>query len=179
MAYKTKRTTALILCFGCISLTNIQQIEAGALNKPNLQPCTVIQTVEADNVLPIVDVAMQEDIEKEMLAWTVQQEVGGLSETAAKMTIDCIYNRVDSERFPNTLTEVLTVDQFNGVTNYYSRKNVPNAITKECVNSVDEYRGISNGAVYFCSYNDLTGNAKAWFDSLVFVTEVDGIRFYK
>lgn len=174
-----KRTTALILCLSCFTATNIQQIEVAALNKPILQSCALEHSIETDNLAPVVDVTTQEDIEKEMLAWTVQQEVGGLSETAAKMVVDCVYNRVDSEKFPNTLTEVLTVDQFNGVTNYYSRKNVPDAITRECVNSVNEYRGISNGAVYFCSYNDLTGNAKAWFDSLFFVTEVDGIRFYK
>lgn len=173
-----KRTTALILCLSCFASTNIQQIEAAALNKPTLQPCTVIQTVEIDNVLPIVDVAMQEDIEKELLAWTVQQEVGGLSEAAAKMVVDCIYNRMDSEKFPNTLTEVLTVDQFNGVENYYTRKNAPTNTTWECVNTIGEYRGISNGAVYFCSYNDLTGNAKAWFDSFVFIAEIDGVRFY-
>lgn len=169
---------AITLCFYFFFVFT-KDIEAAALNKPVFHPCTVIQTIEADNVLPIVDVAMQEDIEKEMLAWTVQQEVGGLSETAAKMVVDCVYNRVDSEKFPNTLSEVLTADQFNGVENYYSRKNVPNAITKECVNSVNEYRGISNGAVYFCSYNDLTGNAKIWFDNLEFITEIDGVRFYR
>ena len=174
-----KRTIAVVLSFSCFTLMNVQQIEVAALNKPILQSCALEHSIEIDNLTPVVDVVTQEDIEKEMLAWTVQQEVGGLSETAAKMVVDCIYNRMESDKFPNTLMEVLTADQFNGVTNYYTCKNAPTYITRECVNSVNEYRGISNGAVYFCSYNDLTGNAKAWFDSLVFVTEVDGIRFYK
>lgn len=174
-----KRTIAVVLSFSCFTLTNVQQIEVAALNKPILQSCAFEHSIEIDNLTPIVDVTTQEDVEKEMLAWTVQQEVGGLSETATKMVVDCVYNRMDNEKFPNTLTEVLTADQFNGVTNYYSRENVPNAITKECVNSVNEYRGISNGALYFCSYNDLTGSAKAWFDSLELVAEADGMRFYR
>ena len=176
---RLKRTTALILCLSCFMATNIQQIEVAALNKPILQSCAFEHSIEIDNLTPIVDVTTQEDIEKEMLAWTVQQEVGGLSETAAKMVVDCVYNRVDSEKFPNTLTEVLTVDQFNGVTNYYSRKNVPSNTTWECIETVEEYRGISNDALYFCSYNDLEGSAKAWFDSLELVARADGMRFYK
>ncbi len=174
-----KKIISLILSLSCFTATNIQQVEVAALNKPILQSCALEHSIEIDSLAPVVDVTTQEDIEKEMLAWTVQQEVGGLSETAAKMVVDCVYNRVDSEKFPDTLSEVLTTDQFNGVENYYSRKNAPTYITRECVNSVNEYRGISNGAVYFCSYNDLTGNAKAWFDSLVFIAEIDGVRFYR
>lgn len=174
-----KRIISLILSFSCFTLTNVQQIEVAALNKPILKSCAIEHSIEIDNLTPIVDVTTQEDIEKEMLAWTVQQEVGGLSETAAKMVVDCVYNRVDSEKFPNTLTKVLTVDQFNGVTNYHTRKNVPSNTTWECIETVEEYRGISNDALYFCSYNDLEGSAKAWFDSLSFVAEVDGVRFYK
>lgn len=174
-----KRTTALILCLSCFTATNIQQVEVAVLNKPILQSCALEHSIEIDNLTPVVDVTTQKDVEKEMLAWTVQQEVGGLSEMAAEMVVDCAYNRVDNEKFPNTLTEVLTADQFNGVTNYYSRKNVPSNTTWECINAVEEYRGISNGALYFCSYDDLTGSDRVWFDSLDFLVEVDGMRFYR
>lgn len=143
----------------------------------HLEPVQM-QTVSNPNAL--VEHLEQKDAYKEMLAWTVQQEVGGLhSIEATKAVIDVVYNRLESSEYPDTIPEVLTPDQFNGVTNYYTRTNPPDEMVYSAIDSIEIYRGISNGALYFCSYDDLDGQAKEWFDSLTVTNEIDGVRFYK
>ncbi len=127
---------------------------------------------------PVVSRVYRSDSDRELLAWTVQQEVGGLhNPQATAAVVDVIYNRLDDPRFPDTLSEVLTPDQFNGVSNYVTRTNAPDEITYGAIDHAT--RGASNGALYFCDYDDLNADCSAWFDSLTLTMEVDGIRFYK
>lgn len=143
----------------------------------HLEPVQM-QTVSEPNAL--VEHLQQGDAYREMLAWTVQQEVGGLDNLEATETvIDVVYNRLESSEYPDTIPEILTLDQFNGVSNYYTRTNPPDEMVYTAIDSINTYRGVSNGALYFCSYDDLDGQAKEWFDSLTLTTEIDGVRFYK
>lgn len=139
-----------------------------------------VQMQAVNNPETLTEHLKQEDAYKEMLAWTVQQEVGGLhSLEATEAVIDVVYNRLESPEYPDTIPEVLTPDQFNGVSNYYTRTNPPDETVYTAIDSIGTYRGISNSAFYFCSYDDLDGQAKEWFDSLTLTTEIDGVRFYR
>lgn len=129
---------------------------------------------EPEPAAPIVERYDQVTSDLELLAYTVQQEVGGLhNEEATAAVVDVIYNRGDN------LREILTPEQFNGATNYITRKHPPDKLTWKVILHREQYRGIIGGARYFCSYDDLTGKAKNWFDSLEMTRQIGGMRFYR
>lgn len=120
----------------------------------------------------------QIDEDTELLAYTVQQEVGGLhDERATAAVVDVIYNRAEAQQC--RLKDIITPEQFNGAYNYYTRKHPPDDLTWQVILHREQYRGITNGAKYFCSYDDLTGSAKQWFDSLQMTCQIDNMRFYR
>lgn len=125
-------------------------------------------------VAPIVERLDQVTSDIELLAYTVQQEVGGLhNEKATAAVVNVIYNRGDN------LWEILTPDQFNGATNYVTRQHPPDELTWRVILHREQYRGITNGAKYFCSYDDLNGDAKNWFDGLEMTLQIGSMRFYR
>lgn len=120
------------------------------------------------------------DESNEKLKWTVEGEVGGLNDVeVAQCIIDVAYNRLDSGQFGSNMDEILSVKQFNGVNNYYTKRNKPSKRVVEAMSDIKGARGKAKGALYFCSYDDLSSSSKKWFDSLEFICEIKGMRFYK
>lgn len=70
-----------------------------------------------------VDIGYTEDQEEywdalELLAVTMKAEAGNQSELGRRLVIDCILNRVESEKWPNTIEEVVyQKGQFSVVSN--------------------------------------------------------------
>ena len=120
--------------------------------------------------------------ELDMLECVVHRETDG-SKKHRKIIAEVVLNRVKSERFPNSVREVLTAPrQFSTISNYYTKKRPPDQITKDAVYEVLIGEGIGNskGATYF--YDPVYANPKsgAWFESdLTFCFALEGHRFFK
>ena len=87
-----------------------------------------------------------------MLGYIVQQEAGGYGLQHKQAIVQVVLNRVRSEDFPDTIYGVLTqANQFSSLSNWYSRRNPPDAVTLEAVESVlgGEYIDVTNGATFF------------------------------
>lgn len=121
------------------------------------------------------------DEEAEMMAWIVQQEVGGGSLRHKQAVAEVIVNRVRSSRFPNTITEVLLAPgQFCSVTNWYQRVNMPDADTFRAVRQVlaGTAAPVAGGAVFFYAPRWTGAKTAAWFESLPLTLELEGHRFF-
>jgi len=70
--------------------------------------------------------------------------------TGRTLVADVVINRVVSDIFPNTITEVINdPGQFDPVDNKYIKYAVPTHESKEAVVNALNGRGTSNGALYF------------------------------
>lgn len=96
---------------------------------------------------------------------TIKNEVGDLSETYQKLITEIIYNRIVSDKFPNTVEEVLyQKNQFCGIENWYnSNTEIPNSIS-EIVKEVFTKENPSHNAVYY--YNPALSETESiiWFE---------------
>ena len=131
------------------------------------------------DAIPTVPYTLQE---KEMLGYIVQQEAGGYGLQHKQAIVQVVLNRVRSEDFPDTIYGVLTqANQFSSLSNWYSRRNPPDAVTLEAVESVlgGEYIDVTNGATFFYAPR-WAGGAAGWFESsLQYLFTLDGHRFFK
>lgn len=75
--------------------------------QPPLQVCEVIQPVTSSTqvVEPNYDIYTEEEIE--LIALVTMAEAEGESEYGKRLVIDTILNRVESEHFPDTVSEVV------------------------------------------------------------------------
>ena len=117
-----------------------------------------------------------------MLGYIVQQEAGGYGLQHKQAIVQVVLNRVRSEDFPDTIYGVLTqANQFSSLSNWYSRRNPPDAVTLEAVESVlgGEYIDVTDGATFFYAPR-WAGGAAGWFESsLQYLFTLDGHRFFK
>lgn len=120
--------------------------------------------------------------EMEMLAKLVMAEVGYCSMPCKEAVVACIFNRVKSDKFPDTITEVITqksgnVYQFSPLGDGRYEKMEPTEEVYQAINNVttskeDKY----NGVLYFES----CANADNWHSrNLTYLFTYDGVRFYK
>lgn len=117
-----------------------------------------------------------------MMCYVLQSEVGGCSDASKIAVANVIINRVKSDRFPNTLSGVLTqANQFTAIYNYYNRTNAPTQNTIECAKRAlsGEGAAASNGATYYYAPKYCGGASASWFESLTFCMELEGQRFFK
>ncbi len=120
------------------------------------------------------------DEELQMFYYVVEGEAGGCSDKAKLAVANVIINRVQSSKFANTLTGVLTAKgQFTAIKNYYNKSRTPTSSTKDCVKRALAGEDNSNGAIYFYSKRYCSQSTANWFESLTFCLEVDGQRFFK
>lgn len=122
------------------------------------------------------------DEELTMMCYVLQSEVGGCSDASKIAVANVIINRVKSDRFPNTLSGVLTqANQFTAIYNYYNRTNAPTQNTIECAKRAlsGEGAAASNGATYYYAPKYCGGASASWFESLTFCMELEGQRFFK
>lgn len=137
------------------------------------------QTVGASDAIPTVPYTLQE---KEMLGYIVQQEAGGYGLQHKQAIVQVVLNRVRSDDFPDTIYGVLTQpNQFASLSNWYSRRNPPDAVTLQAVETVlgGEYIDVTEGATFFYA-PQWAGSASSWFEnSLCYLFTLDGHRFFK
>ncbi len=126
----------------------------------------------------VVDFTPQEF---EMLAAVIEHEVGNCSEQSKIAVANVILNRVRSDRFPDTIYEVLTEsDQFTAVFSYYDGSVTPSENTRECALRALSGEDNTNGAVYYYAPQYCSDpNTISWFESMTLCLEIDGQRYFK
>lgn len=123
--------------------------------------------------------------EMEALLRIVEAEAGSEDEEGRLLVANVVLNRVMSDRFPNTVTEVVFqrtggVTQFSPVASgsYYKVH-----ISEETISAVGRAlmgEDISQGALYFASRKHADSGKMRWFDSkLTFLFEHGGHEFFK
>lgn len=121
------------------------------------------------------------DTEISMIEHVVMNEVGYCSEESIIAVTNIIFNRVNDERFPDTVSEVLHQEnQFTAIQNYYNVRLASTEQVKEIVQGVLNGEDNSMGALYYYApkytKNQRTVN---WFESLEFLFELEGQRYFK
>lgn len=100
-----------------------------------------------------------------MIEATIQHEVGNFSETYQTLIAELIYNRLQSDEFPDTVKEVLYQEnQFCGIENWYNPNTEINEVTKEIVKSVFSKDTTSHDAVYYYNPELSADYAIEWFE---------------
>lgn len=125
------------------------------------------------------------DEELEVLLRIVEAEAGSEDEDGRLLVANVVLNRVGSDKFPSTITDVVFqrndgVTQFSPVSSgsYYRVK-----ISDETVSAVSRAlngEDISQGALYFVSRKRADSSKMRWFDtSLTFLFQHGGHEFFK
>lgn len=109
----------------------------------------------------------QEDYEN--LLRIVEAEASGEDETGKLLVANVVLNRVESEDFPDTVTEVI-FQQNNGVTQFSPVANGrfwTVEISEETISAVNralEGEDVSQGALYFAARKHANQKSMRWFD---------------
>ena len=125
------------------------------------------------------------DEELEVLLRIVEAEAGSEDEDGRLLVANVVLNRVESDKFPSTITDVVFqrnngVTQFSPVSSgrYYKVK-----ISEETIAAVGRAlkgENISQGALYFASRKRASSSKMRWFDTkLTFLFEHGGHEFFK
>ena len=123
--------------------------------------------------------------EWDVLCRIVEAEAGGEDENGKLLVANVILNRVNSSKFPDTVSAVVFqkekgVTQFSPISNgrYYSVK-----VSEETMNAVERAmkgEDISQGALYFAAREYADSERMKWFDeNLTFLFEHCGHEFFK
>lgn len=125
------------------------------------------------------------DEELEALLRIVEAEAGGEDEDGRLLVANVVLNRVNSELFPDTVSEVVfqkegAVAQFSPA---YSGKYYRVEVSETTVNAVGRAlmgEDISQGALYFVARRRADRGSLKWFDEkLEFLFEHGGHEFFK
>lgn len=126
-----------------------------------------------------------EEEELEILQRIVEAEAGNEDEDGKLLVANVVLNRVDSDRFPETVTEVV-FQQSKGVTQFSpvaSGRIYTVEISEETVAAVERAlagEDISQGALYFAARKYASSSKMRWFDEkLTFLFRHGGHEFYK
>ena len=137
-----------------------------------------VSSLPVENYIPYV---LNKE-EYDLLCWCVEGEAHGKSFEHRCIITQVIFNRVFSDRFPNTVKQVLlSPNQFSPMV-WYSASYVDQFVTpltREAVNAVmnAQVDDLSQGALYFC--NPKIAGSVDWFDNcLVTLFEFEEHRFY-
>lgn len=120
----------------------------------------------------------------EVLLRIVEAEAGGEDEDGKLLVANVVLNRMNHERFPNTVSEVV-FQQSNGTTQFspvasgrFYRVN----ISEETVAAVERAlsgEDLSQGAIYFAARRYANTDKMRWFDSkLTFLFSHGGHEFF-
>lgn len=158
--------------FSNINVECDSEIIAG--NQPHLQ----IQSMEREGIV------LAEE-EKMILYKIVEAEAGGEDRTGKILVANVVLNRLENEKFPNTIEGVVFqreggVAQFSPVANGKYEKAVPKEETIEAVEAALRGEDYSEGALYFMARKYADAENVKWFDTgLDKVLEHGGHEFYK
>ena len=193
----------LLFLFGFLCISGIEQNRDTAVLTWEIRPdqtvfaekkisCLGIMKTAASgqrivdyNVLTRVSRYTFSNEELEVLKRIVEAEAGGEDEEGKLLVANVVINRVKSEEFPDTISEVV-FQRGNGVTQfspiatgrYYSVE-----ISDETCAAVEralEGEDISKGALYFVARKYAEDDRIQWFDeNLTFLFEYGGHEFFR
>lgn len=131
-------------------------------------PIETIVTIEPRIIKDIISETTYDkftDDEIHLIEVTVQHEVGNFSETYQTLIAELIYNRLESDQFPDTIKEVLYQEgQFCGIEDWYSSDVIVDDTTKDIVKSVFSKETTSHDAVYYYNPELSADYAIEWFE---------------
>ena len=126
-----------------------------------------------------------EETDLDVLLRIVESEAGNEDEDGRLLVANVVLNRVNNERFPDTVTEVVFqqekgVAQFSPTTNGKFYQVEISEETYEAVNRALMGEDISQGALFFAARKYADSEKMKWFDeNLTFVLEHGGHEFFK
>lgn len=139
-----------------------------------------VYLVAGDHIKTVVPQVMQQipdEEELELLARIIQVEAGYEKMEGRIAVGNVILNRVESERFPDTIRDVIyQPNQFPPATNGLMDGVVPDEETVEAARRVLQGEVVAEGALYF--YNP-ANTRSSFFTSRPLVTEIGNHRFVK
>ena len=145
-----------------------------------------IETISSDQRIVDVDVLKKRaDDEYEILTKIVEAEAGGEDEKGKMLVANVVLNRVASDKFPDTVTEVVYQKskgkaQFSPVGSGRIERVKISDETKKAVDRVLEGEDFSEGALYFAARKYANPKKMSWFDKkLVFLFAHGGHEFFK
>lgn len=143
------------------------------------------QRVVNYSVVELGDYRFLDDDELEVLQRIVEAEAGNEDEDGKLLVANVVLNRVDSDKFPETVTEVV-FQQSKGVTQFSpvaSGRIHTVEVSEETVAAVERAlagEDISQGALYFAARKYASSKKMRWFDEkLTFLFRHGGHEFYK
>lgn len=138
-----------------------------------------VKVIEKELMYPL------EQAELEVLCRIVEAEAGGEDEDGKLLVANVVLNRVNSEKFPDTVSEVV-FQRSNGVTQFSPVANGRffyveiSEETLEAVERAMEGEDISQGALYFAARKYADTERMRWFDeNLTFLFRHGGHEFFK
>lgn len=121
----------------------------------------------------------------EVLLRIVEAEAGGEDEDGRLLVANVVLNRVNSDRFPDTVTEVVFqrekgVSQFSPASSGRIWTVKISDMTTEAVRRALEGEDISQGALYFAARKYAQSDRMRWFDEhLTFLFKHGGHEFFQ
>ncbi len=119
--------------------------------------------------------------ELDLLERLVQCEAGGEDMVGKILVANVVINRVNSKRFPNTVSGVINANrQFAPVTSGIINTTTASSDTKKAVARALSGEDYSDGALFFISRSHCSKSSAAWFDdNFEKVVEHGGHEFFK
>lgn len=137
------------------------------LSKP-INPIIVQTASDNKNDAITEPITLYDDLSENeitMIEITIQHEVGNFSKEYKTYVAELIRNRLVSEDFPDTVTEVLfQKDQFQGISNWLYSGITPDEETKEVVEEVFSAEGTSHSATYYYNPELSEYDSLVWFE---------------
>lgn len=116
-----------------------------------IEPVTLYDTLSENEIM--------------MIEITIQHEVGNFSKEYKTYVAELIRNRLASEDFPDTVTEVLfQKGQFQGISNWLYSGIIPDEETKEVVKEVFSAEDTSHSATYYYNPKLSEYDSLVWFE---------------
>ena len=129
----------------------IVQTASDNKNDTTTEPVTLYDTL-SENEIAMIEI-------------TIQHEVGNFSKEYKTYVAELIRNRLVSEDFPNTVTEVLfQKGQFQGISNWLYSGIIPDKETKEIVKEVFSAEDTSHSATYYYNPELSEYDSLVWFE---------------
>lgn len=193
----------LIFMFGTICVKSISQsrqatvpvyemkLDERVLAEKNASTMGIVDTAVSGQ--RVVDVQLLErrynyilsEEDLDMLLRIVEAEAGNQDEEGKLLVANVVLNRVESEKFPDTVTEVV-LQRENGVCQFspVSNKTIWTVkVSEETKNAVDRAlcgEDISEGALYFAAREYADSEKMKWFDNhLTYLFKHGGHEFFK
>ncbi len=190
-----------LLAFICVKGTNYMDIlntEAGSFQVSEMLEVTKAKevthisrevasnkrTIEVSSCVKDLWAYDLSDKDYEVLLRIVEAEAGGEDETGKLLVANVVLNRVESDEFPDTVTEVVfqregNCYQFSPVGNGRYDSVIVSEETYQAVDRALSGEDLSEGALYFVSEKYADPEKLAWFhNSLTLLRSHGGHNFY-